>query len=83
MLMDLVQIENFSCILWPTVPLFNTGVIWLDYVFVFVKNIQRILRYSAAFFAFIGKCFSHTTQLTESKGRDWENSPLYIKFEST
>jgi len=23
--------------------------------------------------AFIGKCCSHTTQITEGKGRDWEN----------
>ena len=22
---------------------------------------------------FTGKCFSHTTQVTEGKGRDWEN----------
>jgi len=30
------------------------------------------------FFAsvFSGKCSSHTTQVTDSKGRDWENEEL-------
>jgi len=33
------------------------------------------------FFAsvFTGKCSSHTTQVAEGTGRDWENEPLTVE----
>jgi len=41
-------------------------------------GIWRRLRYSTTFFTsvFTGKCSSHTTQVTEDEGRDWENEEL-------
>ncbi|GAB0175355.1 mitochondrial enolase superfamily member 1 [Grus japonensis] len=43
-----------------------------------LPRIWRRLRYSTTFFAsvFTGKCSSHTAQVTEGKGRDWENELL-------
>ena len=39
---------------------------------------SRMTRYSTTFFysVFTSKCSSHTTQVTYSKGRDWENEEL-------
>ena len=43
-----------------------------------LPRIWRRLRYFNDFFAsvFIGKCLSHTAQVTEGKGRDLENEEL-------
>jgi len=40
-----------------------------------LPGIWRRLRYLTTFFAsvFTGKCFSHTAEVTDDQGRDWQN----------